>query len=281
MHDALNLQTSLGSWRRGKNRLIFLYSTRLNARIRQSPLFPNSYETMAAILCESIGKLLQGSCEALGTILTLPCKACGCATEQLTKLCKSPFSLFLFVATGLNLPPVIFTFMLLGSDQSSSEDCTSGLHWLHLDGILCLINILAALYICLRITHESPDSSNGAPFILASVNEKGGASYGTSPTNKKATLVDQVMSKTMETDTRAKSIGRVKDILCYDPIVAIYILVAIFFMIWWSMGISRGLAASDCADGLGHFLNVALMCGGSFIWLGGMIFACNLCCLVR
>jgi hypothetical protein len=238
---------------------------------------------MAAILCESIGKLLQGSCEALGTILTLPCKACGCATEQLTKLCKSPFSLFLFVATGLNLPPIIFTFMLLGSDQSSSEACTSGLHWLHLDGILCLINILAALYICLKITHESSsDSSGGAPFILASVNEKGNTSYGTSPTNKKATsLVDQVMSKTMETDTRAKSIGRVKDILCYDPIVAIYILIAIFFMIWWSMGISRGLAASDCPDGLGHFLNVALMCGGSFIWLGGMIFACNLCCLVR
>ena len=169
-----------------------LNSTRLNASPKsfttRRPSYQKSYETMAAILCESIGKLLQGSCEALGTILTLPCKACGCATEQLTKLCKSPFSLFLFVATGLNLPPIIFTFMLLGSDQSSSEACTSGLHWLHLDGILCLINILAALYICLKITHESSsDSSGGAPFILASVNEKGNTSYGTSPTNKKAT----------------------------------------------------------------------------------------------
>ncbi|KAL3823151.1 hypothetical protein ACHAXA_010407 [Cyclostephanos tholiformis] len=231
---------------------------------------------MAAILCESFGKLLQGSCEACGTVLTLPCKACGCACEQVTRLCRSPFCLFLSVAVGLNVPPIAFSFVMLGTGQDS-EECISASNWLNIDAILSLINILAAMYICLKITHEQKDDSNSAPFVLASVNE----SATTSEQAKKTTLVDKMMAKTLETDTRARSLGRVKDILCYDPLVAIYILVAVFYMVWQSIGVAKGLSADDCGGGLAHFVSVSLMCGGSFIMIGGMTFACSLCCLVR
>lgn len=230
---------------------------------------------MAAILCESFGKLLQGSCEACGTVLTFPCKACGCACEQVTQLCRSPFCLFLTVAVGLNMPPIVFSFMTLGTGQDS-EECTSASNWLLIDGLLCLINILAAVYMSLKITHEEKDDGNNAPFVLASVDD----SAATSGQTKKS-LVDKMLEKTLESDTRARSLGRVKDILCYDPLVAIYILVAIFYMVWQSMGVAHGLSADGCGGGLDHYLSVALMCGASFIMIGGMTFACSLCCLVR
>ena len=130
---------------------------------------------MAAILCESFGKLLQGSCEACGTVLTFPCKACGCACEQVTQLCRSPFCLFLTVAVGLNMPPIVFSFMTLGAGQDS-EECTSASNWLLIDGLLCLINIMAAVYMSLKITHEENDDGNNAPFVLASVNDSAATS---------------------------------------------------------------------------------------------------------
>jgi hypothetical protein len=177
------------------------------------------------------------------------------------------------------MPPVIFSFMALGTGQDSDE-CISASRWLHIDAILCLINILAALYMSLKITHEpEPDDANhdnSAPFVLASVNDS-----ATKSGHNKKTLVDKMMEKTLETDTRARSMGRVKDILCYDPLIAIYILVAIFYMVWQSMGVARGISADGCGGGLDHYLSLSLMLGASYIMMGGMTFACSLCCLVR
>ena len=104
---------------------------------------------MAAILCESISKLLRGTCDAVGTILTIPCKACGLATDQITNVCRSPFCLYLTVALGLNIPPLIFT-----ARSYDGADCTSSLNWMYLNAFLCCINIIAAIYIASKICRE-------------------------------------------------------------------------------------------------------------------------------
>mmetsp|Transcript_20487 Transcript_20487/g.35220 ORF Transcript_20487/g.35220 Transcript_20487/m.35220 type:complete len:235 (-) Transcript_20487:170-874(-) len=234
---------------------------------------------MAAILCESISKILKGSCEAVGTCLTLPCKACGCATGQLTELCRSPFCLYLTVAVGLNLPPIIFTGKAWGGGGGyGDEGCQSASNWMNLNAILCLINIAAALYISAKITYVTEEETNAsaAPYVEAT----------TAPTNEKSTLQPKttLMKKVMEqtlTDTRSRSLSRVKEILCYDPVVALYIVIGIFFMIWQSMGVARSRLAMECGGGLDEYLSHSLMCGFLFIFVGGMAFSISLCCMGR
>lgn len=222
---------------------------------------------MAAILCESISKILKGSCEACGAVVCFPFKACGFATDQLVDLCRSPFCLYLTVAIGLNLPPIIFAGM-----GSNIGGCSSASTWLNINAILCFINMAAAAYISMKITHEhKDDSGNSAPFVGATMESDGDA--------KKKTIVQKVMDNTLETHTRSRSLGRVKDILCYDPIVAIYIIIGIFFVVWQTMGIQRGHDADECGGDLTGYIFKSFACGFAFIWLGAMTFACSLCCL--
>lgn len=230
---------------------------------------------MAAVLCESISKLLRGTCEAVGTVLTLPCKACGIATDGLTNICRSPFCLYLTVALGLNLPPIIFAGKAWSGDYSN-EGCASASNWIHLNALLCLVNMAAALYISSKITYQPAEDENAAPFVEASVMDD-----TKPPEQRKKSLVGMVMERTLETDTRSRSMARVKDILCYDPIVAIYIIIGIFYMVWQTIGINRRLLASDCGGGLDDYVGNSLMCGFLFIFMGGMTFAISLCCLAR
>lgn len=232
---------------------------------------------MAAVLCESISKILRGSCEAVGTILTLPCKACGIATESLTDLCRSPFCLYLTVALGLNIPPMIFTGKSVGVAYEG-EGCSSAANWMYVNGALCFVNIAAALYIAAKITHEPKEDSNEAPFVEASVMNH--ETKQPPAEQKKKSIFDKVMENTLDSShTRAKSMSRVKDILCYDPVVAVYIIIGIFYMVWQTMGISRRLQASDC--GIEDYVSNSLMCGFMFIFFGGMTFSISLCCLGR
>jgi len=228
---------------------------------------------MAAILCTSIGKILGGTCDAVGTILTLPCKACGIATGQLTNLCRSPFCLFLTVAVGLNLPPIIFAGKTWGKGYDD-EGCIAAFNWLNVNASLCLINVAAALYITAKITYKEPEDENAAPFVDASITEK---ETGEKSTEK--TLVQKVMES--DNNTRSRSFSRVREILCNDPAVAVYIIIGIFYMVWQVMGVSRRVEAGECDAGLGQYLSYAFTCGFLFISMGPMVFACSLCCVTR
>ncbi len=222
--------------------------------------------TMAAILCESISKILKGTCEACGAVICLPCKACGFTADMLVGLCRSPFCLYLTVAIGLNLPPIIFAGL-----GSGIGGCSSASTWLNVNAILCFINMAAAAYISMKITHEQKDDGgNTAPFVGATMESDGAT---------KKSIVQKVMDNTLETHTRSRSLGRVKDILCYDPIVAVYIIIGIFFVVWQTLGIERGQSAQECGDEMKGYIFSSFACGFAFIWLGAMTFACSLCCL--
>jgi len=228
---------------------------------------------MAAILCESISKILRGSCEAVGTVLTLPCKACGFATEEVTKLCRSPFCLYITVALGLNIPPIIFAGKgFVGGGGNGGEACASAATWLYVNALLCLIHIAAAVYVSLKITHVPEEDENAAPYVEASVGNKAAE-------QPEKTLVKQMMKHTLGTDSRAKSCSRVREIICYDPVVAIYIIIGLFYMVWQTMGLSH--MGVDCGEGLDGFVTNSIMCGFMFMSLGGMAFGISVCCLGR
>jgi len=242
---------------------------------------------MAAILCESLSKILKGGCEVIGTVLTLPCKACGMANGQLANLCRSPFCLYLTVAMSLNIPPIVFTGKSIAWSSHyggyGSADCQSASNWLVLNAWLSLINILAALYISAKITYEFPEEDNEAPFIKAEVikEDTTKASSDKPKLSVMKSMKNVVLENTLDSShTRPKSMARVKDVLCYDPVIAIYIIIGIFFMIWQSVGINRRLAA-DCGGSLQEYLSNSLLCGWLFIMVGGMTFGCSFCCLGR
>lgn len=229
---------------------------------------------MAAILCESISKILRGSCEALGTVLTLPCRACGFATDHLTELCRSPFFLFVATAVALNLPPIVFTGKAWAGGDGG---CTAATSWLIVNALLCLVNIAAAAYISAKIAYE-PESENGTPFVDMEANTDGDVK---APAKGEKTIAEKILEDALVTDTRSKSMSRVRDVLCYDPVVAVYIIVGIFYVCWQTVGISRRIDASECGGGLDDYLSNSLICGFLFMTIGGCAFGISLCCMGR
>mmetsp|Transcript_35150 Transcript_35150/g.76961 ORF Transcript_35150/g.76961 Transcript_35150/m.76961 type:complete len:249 (+) Transcript_35150:88-834(+) len=247
---------------------------------------------MAAVICKALSEICDGACDALGAVICLPCKACGFACTELSSFCKSPFCLYLAVALGLNLPPVVFAAKLIGTSFGGDSGCGSASSWLNVNALLCLINMAAALYICGKISHEpdiiASETVNAAPYIEASVfNSEAKTKTASSAPIQEATVVSptkktlgrSIMESTPTSDTRSKSFARVKDILCYDPIVAIYIIIGVFYLIWNTIGVGRSGGALGCGEGLANSVSNALMCNFLFITLGGMAFACSVCCL--
>lgn len=235
---------------------------------------------MAAILCDSISKILRTTCDATCTVLTLPCRACGLATDQITHLCRSPFCLFVAVAVGLNAPPLVYTA------RSQGASCESSLHWLRVNALLCSVNILAAVYISARISHD-PSGDGDAPFIEA---EEGKAAaegdaaappVGDSEATAKTSLEAFVGRITKRRVNSESKLSRVTHTLCYDPWVALYIIVGVLFMIWQTLGMGKLGSCDEDDTNVNMYLSHSLICGFLFISLGGMAFGCSLCCLIR
>lgn len=208
------------------------------------------------------------------------------ATGNHTKICKSPFCLYLTVALGLNIPPIVYSGMTWGKGggYGGNEGCTSASNWLNLNALLCFVNIAVAIYLSAKITYE-PEDNLAAPFVEASVHnhETTKAAEEQPPTkDDRGSIVKKMMEGTLDSNhTRSRSFDRVKDILCYDPVVALYIIVGIFYMVWQTMGVGRVNLAANCGGGLDEFVSKSLMCGFGFIWFGGMTFSISLCCLAR
>ena len=181
------------------------------------------------------------------------------------------------MALGLNLPPIVFTGKSVAWSAHyggyGSSDCQSASNWLVLNAWLCFINILAALYINAKITFEFPEENdNEAPFVKAEVLTKKDTTNASSDKPKLSvvkSMKNVVLENTLDSShTRPKSMARVKDVLCYDPVIALYIIIGIFYMVWQSVGINRRLAA-DCGGSLQEYLSNSLLCGWIFIMWGG------------
>lgn len=247
---------------------------------------------MAAVICRAFSEICDGACDALGTVICLPCRACGFACKEMSSFCKSPFCLYLATALGLNLPPVVFAAKLVVAGVSFDGGCGKAASWLNVNALLCLINMAAALYICGKIAHEpdiiATETVNAAPYIEASIfHQQAKTKTSAQPIQEatvvaptKKTLGRSILESTpTHNDTRSKSFARTKDILCYDPVVAVYIIVGVFYIIWQTIGVGRSALALGCGSGLGGYVSNALMCNFLFITLGGMAFACSVCCL--
>jgi hypothetical protein len=179
---------------------------------------------MAAVICESVGSLCRGCSE----IICLPCKACGVGCECLWELVGSAFFPYMFVTFALNIPP----FALGLKSIMDIENCRNEATWMIVNGVCCLIHIIACVYIVHRVQEEEklnfpltqPPITTTTTVISASVYD--------SESKKETTTVVATPESNLEYGTYQKmsnddiapsnSWGRIHHIMCYDKGVAIY-----------------------------------------------------------
>ena len=215
---------------------------------------------MAAVLCNACGEIASGACDVCGQVCQVPCKACNCLCEgcgtvcetachSFGQLCASPFSIFVTVAAVFNLPSIY-----VGLVGIVDEDVTScaGARWLLVHALLCLANVVAAIYMGVAVVKE-------------------------------VSLTTTEQQQQQQSSPKS-AFARAGHLLCYDPIMAIYILVLLGFFAWlwtgaaWSLNghIHQGCNADG--DGIAGKVALALGFGWAFIFFGLAALCLGMCC---
>eukprot|EP00557_Chaetoceros_sp_GSL56_P005074 CAMPEP_0176498502 /NCGR_PEP_ID=MMETSP0200_2-20121128/12359_1 /TAXON_ID=947934 /ORGANISM="Chaetoceros sp., Strain GSL56" /LENGTH=368 /DNA_ID=CAMNT_0017896721 /DNA_START=358 /DNA_END=1464 /DNA_ORIENTATION=- len=124
----------------------------------------------------------------------------------------------------------------------------TGSMWLLVNSVLCAINIAAAFYVAIK--YRDPNSAGG-----------GEARSG---------------------------FQRAKDILCYDPTIAIYIIILFLFFVWLCLGFSwrfsddliSGSGSDDvgCSENTASLMSTCIGLGFTFLSLGCIALCISLCC---
>mmetsp|Transcript_8127 Transcript_8127/g.18853 ORF Transcript_8127/g.18853 Transcript_8127/m.18853 type:complete len:255 (+) Transcript_8127:54-818(+) len=252
---------------------------------------------MAAVLCTSVAELCQGCVNA---ICVLPCRACGitCGTfcDTVRKVCTSPFFPYLLVTYCLNLIPLGLGIKtvpwILGLEKNEggageeAKNCRAGALWLVVNAILALVHLVASLYIVHKIQKEEQDVLIEAP-VVQMTDAKPKADTTTAATASATPVVGMAEEGTVyhhmvtntSNSTPSSSWGRLRHVLCFDKGVALYILVAIVWMVWQTMGLSRYIGLDGgCDDIRGRILS-SVLCGWLYVSLVGIAFLCSLCCM--
>lgn len=192
---------------------------------------------------------------------------------------RSPFCFYLTVTLGLNVPPIVFA----GQALANGNNCAVALQWLVVNAVFCIVNVAAAIYISGKVVQppSDDDDGNGAPYIAATVDggktEQQSQQQPQLPNGIKKFWQGHSSTHEARLAQDLTKFGRVREVLCYDPIVAVYIIIGIGYIIWQSMGFGRMNEAAQC--GGDDLISSAVMCGFLFISLGATAFGCSVCCL--
>jgi hypothetical protein len=232
---------------------------------------------MAAVLCQSIGQLCSGLCK-------LPCNLVnGCCENVCSALGQtlcSPFFPYLAVTCALNVPPVAWAIQ---SYTKGECDAT----WLYVNAIGSLVHILGSFYICRAIQahHQQATSLPQAEVIAEESGNQGG--FATQYKSIDSTSVNAISFKSIslvmgsgDGEGEANSVKRLTHVLCYDKIVAVYIVVAISWLVWQSVGISHVLFRQlEGCDEVERWILISVVLGFLYMMLVCFAFGCSLLCL--
>ena len=212
---------------------------------------------MAAVLCKAFGEL----CSAASHVVCLPCRACNLGCEAIGDVLLSPFFPYLALTFALNLPSVVYGIRAASSLCDFSQ-------WLIGNAIFAAVHMLAATYIVNTIRSSRPiESSAPAKDATSSIEEGKYYSNFWTPhgSNEKGA---------------ENSCQRIKHVLCYDKVMAVYILVFIGWLMWLSVGISEKINKNgNGCNAQEHYVTVSLFCGYFYLSMVFFAFGCSLCCL--
>jgi hypothetical protein len=218
---------------------------------------------MAALICDSVSKLCGSCTDACGSccqVVAVPCRA---VSQAIQGVICSPFFPFLFVTILCNVPPMI----------SAAKTFTS-CHWNLVNAGFCLVNIIAAFYMVHKL------QQNERILVQAQVMM---AETGTTAAHTGTSKTDYQTMPTIATTSASNSSVRLRDppgermkkVLCYDAGVAVYILIALVWLVWLMYGFPKAVATDNDACGILY----AIFCATCYIIIAGCAFACSLVCL--
>ena len=226
-------------------------------------------------LCKGCNGICRGCSEACSGVCRGCAQACGGCCKAFSAALCSPFAPYLIVATVLNVPVAVWGFRKAWMDEGSA--CRQQTLWLWVNGALALLNVVAALYIVVRVQHSLKDlvgssSSNSPPTATA-------VPVGNDDTSNKSmrSLVQIVGLR--EARQEGSRRGRLRKVLCYDPLVATYLLVGFCWMGWVFYGIVTlvGGATAQCEDS--DIIVSSITCGILFVVLALCTIPCAFLCL--
>jgi hypothetical protein len=210
---------------------------------------------MAAVICKTLGEIISATCRAV----SIPCRALNFGCESLGDVIKSPFFLYLAVTFGLNLPPVVFAI------RATVDWCSEVSNWVAYNGVLALIHMAAAMYITKTIRASNEASAMAVSGQLAEEGQYVNSNFSTPKADQPGA---------------ANSCERLKHVLCYDKVVALYICVFIGWVFWLAMGINLKLNSDGLCDGEQEgYLVKSVTFGYLYMCLCWVAFAFSLCCL--
>uniref|UniRef100_A0A7R9WQT9 Amino acid transporter transmembrane domain-containing protein n=1 Tax=Craspedostauros australis TaxID=1486917 RepID=A0A7R9WQT9_9STRA len=212
---------------------------------------------MAAVLCQGLG----GLCNQINKVLCLPCKACGTGCESLCQVIMSPFFPYMACTLALNVPGIVFGL----KGMVDIGGCSTLSKWLVINAIMCAVHIFASIHIVNQIREEG-----GVPLLPV---ETGVGTADNAEATRAVKTVDQTRGAN-------NSIQRIKHVLCYDKLVAVYIIAFVCWIMWLGVGFKRRVEydGEGCDDDL-RFMDIAVACGNIYLMVVGLAFLCSLCCL--
>ena len=235
---------------------------------------------MAALIFDSVGKLCAGcgslchncgeACEGCCSVLALPIRKCGDGAR--TILC-SPFFPYLALTALCNGPPLLDVVL-----QQHGKAC----HWLIVNAVICGIHILASLYISYTLETKQILVPAVVTTTAGSTTDDGKGSYDSIPAT----------NTTQQQHYRDSPMERMKQVLCYDPGVAVYIIVILFWMVWLAYGFEQAVlgggsenydedptTTTDEDDGCAGPILTAMFAGGTYATLVVCSLGCALACM--
>lgn len=247
---------------------------------------------MAAVICQSIGDL----CRGCGEICCLPCKACGMGCQCLWDVVSSSFFPYMFITFALNAPPLLLGIQ---SITDLTGGCVDAATWLLVNAVCCGIHMVACLYIVHKVQVEAPaqqvllPAAQPAKTTTSTVVK---ASVYDAESKKETITTTATPVSNLESGTYYQNMyhqqrqyqgdvepgntwGRIGHVMCYDKGVALYIVIAIGWIIYQTVGVAKFLTQSgDCSD-LGNRMLVSLACGWFYMCMVGFAFLCSMCCM--
>lgn len=281
----------------------------------------SSFSNMAAILCESVGSLCKGLCD----VIVIPCKVCGeCCRSFLMidrNICRSDYCCYLSTTLFTNVPILVISLMSVHLSFVTRFDIGKGgtflFTWFYVNGFLSIGHIAAAFYIIRQMEdhnvnpqqQQEPEepiivdavkvddleigkpfkrtNSHTAPSITEPFQSQQPPNSYQSPQKQKAQFV-KINNDKIDSRSFSEVLGKAKEVLCYDPWVAIYILCFFFFIIWQVVGNANisPLSTLDDFDGqdtldsrrkANYYILSSTIFGWIFVFLGTFSLFFSIC----
>jgi len=181
---------------------------------------------------------------------------------------NSSFFPYLFVTFALNIPAFAF-----GLATTFSETCNS--NWLVFNAFLCAMHMLVSVYTVYRIRAKRSKKGESKSFFAPAASQDEESYYASGQDGMNA---DSLPQKSQ--DGLPNSWKRIRAVMCYDMMMAVYYVLFLVWIVWQSNGARLILEAHPQDKECGRWIFLSVILG--FLYMGLVIVAWTMSlCMLR